>query len=480
MNRGELLVEEVGKNKMGAKFHYGLKILEVKMKNLWFVFIVLWLATGLLAQVNINGSIMTYNRVRLQQDGKITWNENRLNLKFEGNPSEHVHYYANLRFRGFGFPTATSSEELQLREKNRAYPWGMEFREAYVDIYGFLTDNLDVRIGRQRIAWGTADRLNPTDNLNPDDLEDLFNFGAHFGSNAIQANYYLGDYTLTGVFIPVFHPAVLPYGDWAQAFVPQFEVPPGFSMGKVTNRIILPEHKLSQSSSFAFKLAGNWFNTDWSISYYNGRDDLPLVTRQEVQMYSNPPVFSVDMEMQYPRMQVIGADLAGSLGSVGVWAEGALFLPEKMYLTTITPSIQPYPPVIIEKSVALDDQPYFKWVVGGDYTFKSGWYVNVQFLHGFLHERGSAELNDYLLARVEKKFMHDALKIVPFGVAVAVPEWKDISNNYGIAGGPEIDYYPFDALEIALGAYLIEGKGDNIFSRIKDFDEGFLKVTYEF
>jgi len=48
-----------------------------------------------------------------------------------------------------------------------------------------LTSTLDIRIGRQRIAWGTADKLNPTDNLNPDDLEDIFDFGKHLDSNIV-------------------------------------------------------------------------------------------------------------------------------------------------------------------------------------------------------------------------------------------------------------------------------------------------------
>ena len=76
--------------------------------------------------------------------------------------------------------------------------------------------------------------------------------------------------------------------------------------------------------------------------------------------------------------------------------------------------------------------------------------------------------------RLEKKYMNDAVKIVPFGVVLAIPDWDDVKNNYGIAGGP------IDALEISLGAYVIDGKGDNIFSRVKDFDEGFIKITYNF
>ena len=135
---------------------------------------------------------------------------------------------------------------------------------------------------------------------------------------------------------------------------------------------------------------------------------------------------------------------------------------------------------VTQKEVALDDKPYLKYVIGGDYTFKNGWYVNGQYLHGFIHERGKDNLNDYFLIRFEKKFMHDALKIVPFGAAVAITDWNDLKNNYGFAGGPEIDYYPWDGLEISLGAFLIDGKGQNLFGQVKNKDEAFLKVQYSF
>ena len=82
--------------------------------------------------------------------------------------------------------------------------------------------------------------------------------------------------------------------------------------------------------------------------------------------------------------------------------------------------------------------------------------------------------------RFEKIFMNGELKIIPLGIALVVADWSDISNNYGLAGGPEIDYYPIDALEIAIGAYLLDGKGHNIFSQVKDFDEVYLKVRYDF
>jgi len=448
------------------------------MKRIMILLVLILLSAELDAQVNLNGYVRTYNRLRLEQDGKFTWNENQLGLKFEGSPSDKIHYYSEIRLRAFGFPDVLTTSDLQRREKDTVQPWGLEFREAYIDIYGFLTENLDVRIGRQRIAWGTADKLNPTDNLNPDDLEDIFDFGRHLGSNAIMATYYWGDYTLYGIYIPVFTPATLPFGDWANAFASPVNLPPGVQLATIQDYVNLPENKLSETSSFGFKIASNWFNYDWSLSYYYGRDDLPLISSIHLSPDVTPGFLDASVEMIYPRIQIIGADMAGSIGKVGIWAEGALVLPKKVYNYITIP--HPQLGVIIQKDIALDDEPYFKWVVGVDYTFKNGWYVNAQFLHGFIHERGSENLNDYFLMRLEKKYMNDALKIVPFGIAISIPDWNNLKNNYGIDGGPEIDYYPIDALEISLGAYIIDGKGSNIFSRVKEFDEGFIKITYNF
>lgn len=74
-----------------------------------------------------------------------------------------------------------------------------------MQIFGFLTDNLNLSIGRQRIVWGTADQLNPTSNLNPYDMEDILDFGCQRGFDAINLNYYLNtDFSMQAVFIPFF------------------------------------------------------------------------------------------------------------------------------------------------------------------------------------------------------------------------------------------------------------------------------------
>jgi len=326
--------------------------------------------------------------------------------------------------------------------------------------------------------WGTADKINPTSNLSPDDLEDIFNFGEQLGTNAFKADYYWGDITLTGAYIPVFTPATLPFGDFAKAFVPEVSLPPGVVIRDFSDKIILPENNLDETSQFAFKIASNLFDFDVSLSYFKGYDDLPLANKVTMTPIDSIGNTDLETEMIYPKFQVIGGDFTGSISSVGFWGEGALFFPEKVEINTFvqTPvGLQP-----LENSIALNDKPYFKYVLGIDYTFRNSWYLNAQFIHGFMHERGKDNLNDYIAFRFEKKFFNDELKIVPIGGVVAINNWDEIKNNYGLAGMPEITYYPSDNVEITLGAFLMEGKGYNMFNRIKDLDEFYLKAKVSF
>ena len=53
--------------------------------------------------------------------------------------------------------------------RTRISSWS--FEEAYVD---FILSDLELRVGKQKISWARLDELQPTDNLNPEDLSEFF------------------------------------------------------------------------------------------------------------------------------------------------------------------------------------------------------------------------------------------------------------------------------------------------------------------
>lgn len=426
------------------------------------------------SEVNWNGYLQTDNRLRLNGDNDFSWQEYRLDLKIEVKPIEKAYFYSEIWLRSFGFPTAQNSSDLV--DKDKVSPLSLDLREAYVDLYGFLFDNLDLRIGRQRIAWGTADKLNPTDNLNPDDLEDIWDFGRHLGSDGLKASYYLKDYTFSLIYIPIFTPAVLPRGDWASALSPSMQLPAGLTLKNSTDTIIMPENNLKEGSITGVKASKNLFGYDFSLSYVYGRDDLPLAKKVTFTPTTTPGEMDIASELIYPRMHITGVDMAGSIGDVGVWAEAAVFFPEKTILTTDLTALG----MGIQESIALDDKPYVKYVLGADYTFKNGIYINGQYLHGFIHEKGTDNLKDYFMFGLEWKLLGEKLKIIPIAGGIEIKDFKDIENNYALILSPEIAYHPVDNAEITLSACFIDGKNTTTFGKVKGNDELYLKVKYNF
>jgi hypothetical protein len=420
------------------------------------------------------GYLQTDNRLRLKGDNDFSWHEYRLDLKTEVKPIEKAHFYSEVWLRSLGFPTVENSADLV--SKDKVSPLNLDLREAYVDLYGFLFDNLDLRIGRQRIAWGTADKLNPTDNLNPDDLEDIWDFGRHLGSDGLKASYYLKDYTFSLIYIPIFTPAVLPRGDWASALSPSAQLPTGLTLRNSTDTIVMPKNNLKESSITGVKISKNLFGYDFSLSYVFGRDGLPLAKKAIFTPTETPGEVDIASELIYPRMHIVGIDMAGAIASVGVWSEAAIFFPEKIIMTTDLTALG----MGIQESVALDDKPYIRYVIGADYTLKNGIYINGQYLHGFTHERGQDNLEDYFLFSLEWKLLNEKLKIIPIGGGVEIKDFKDIENNYALVLSPEITYSPVDNAEITLGTRFIDGKGTTTFGKVRDNDELYFKVKYCF
>ena len=444
---------------------------------IWFLFICFSYTLNTQASSDSlfkwSGYLQTDTRLNLKDDKGFSWQEYRLDLKAEVKPLEKVHFYSEIWLRSWGFPDVQNSSDLM--NKDKVSPWNLDLREAYVDLYGFLFDNLDIRIGRQRIAWGTGDKLNPTDNLNPYDLEDIWDFGRHLGSNGIKASYYLGDFTFEVVFIPIFTPAVMPRGDWASALSPPMELPPELTLRNLTDTITMPGNNLEESSTLGIRVLKNLFNYDFSLSYVYGRDDLALAKKTTFTPTEIPGEVDIAIELIYPKRHIIGADVAGSITDVGVWAEAAVFLPEKTIMITDLSALG----MGVQDSIALDDKPYIKYVVGADYTFKNGIYINIQYLHGFIHERGRNNLEDYFMAGIEKKLFDEKLKITIFG-GLEVKDFKEFENNYALILSPEIAYYPVDNAEVILGVRLIEGKDTTAFGRLTDKDEVYLKFKYSF
>jgi hypothetical protein len=434
-------------------------------------------------KLKLSGELLTDERFLLKNKNDWAWNENRLSLKLDKKITGNSKFYSEVWLRNIGLPDITTSADLY--NKGIVDPCNLEIREAYIQIFEFLTKKLDLKIGRQYIAWGTADKLNPTDNLNPYDMEDILDFGRHRGSDAINLNYYFNNYfSIQGVFIPFFQPANMPIGIFSDALSPALELPQGMVLKGYSDTILMPRYNIGQSSVSGLKFKGFVRGVDFSVSYVWGIDGLPFNTRNTFLPVDTLGGINISSQLSFARTHIIGADLATSLAGIGFWAEAAVFVPEKdIVMTSDLSALYPVSPVpVTQDSLILDrKKPYLKFIVGGDYFFADGSYFNFQYMHGFIHERGrNKNLNDYFFLRYEKKFFNEKLKVVPVSGGFIVADWNEIKDNYALVYMPEIAYQATANAEIVLSTVLFDGKGYNFFANLKDYNMLIFKLKYDF
>jgi hypothetical protein len=434
-----------------------------------------------MAEVDISGDLKLDKRFIVSDSTRIAdYPYHELNLELKSSPSKNLSFHTNLKFRLWDQNLAGSSADLT--RISACNPYELSLWEAYADLYSFIFDGLDLRIGRQRTAWGTADKLNPTDNLNPDDFSDPLDFGEKAPAEAVNATYNLNEYNVSVVWLPSLKPILLPRGEFpllGNADAPP--LPPGANIAESTEHLLFPDRNIGNSMRAA-KLSGSVMGYDFSLSHFIGYDDVPIPKKLIVTPVDTLGNVMLDTYMGFPELQAVGFDCAGELLSVGIWGETAVFLPEEVKMNIEMPNpLDPLHPIIQDTTI-LTDEPYVKFTIGGDYTFKTGIYINVQWMHGFFTERGKDNLEDYLMAGIEKKLMNDEIKVGVSG-GVEIKDIEDIAEdvesakeNCGTAIVPEVSYMPTDNVKLLVGAFLLDGKPGTLFGGWKDQDQIYVKT----
>ena len=186
---------------------------------------------------------------------------------------------------------------------NRAEGTQSLIRQAY--FAKSWRDN-QLKIGKQIVAWGQADGVNPTDNLTPRNYTVLQPSTAdqRFGTTAVLWNHFIGRHgTLTTFASPFFRPSVIA--------IPTI---PG-----VTFQNHVPAYGVNDTEA-ALKWSYASGAGDWSISYFHGFDLLPNLALRP----APAPVVNLD----YNRLDVLGGDFTRPVGSrYLVWGEAAYFRP---------------------------------------------------------------------------------------------------------------------------------------------------------
>ncbi len=207
-----------------------------------------------------------------------------------------------------------------------------ELLEGYLTIH---FSQADLRIGKQIVAWGRADGINPTDNLTPRNYRVLLPLeeDQRFGTTSARLDAYLSQtHTLTVFVSPYFEPDRFPL--------------PTAGLAVVTRK---PSHTLS-STEGGIRLNKVGGDFDWSLSYYHGYNLIPTAGST-----------GSALELFYNMMDVFGADCARNFGRFGFRTELAYTLPHDH--SDVDPNAT---------------RPRLFWVAGVDRTFLEQLNVNLQ------------------------------------------------------------------------------------------------------
>jgi hypothetical protein len=319
-----------------------------------------------------------------------------------------------------------------------------ELREAFVDVrFG----QLDVRLGRQIIAWGRADGVNPTDNLTGEDLTLLApdDDDRRLGTTAVRASYYLGDVSVTGLWLPEFRGLRFPLPP----------APPGLSFVR--------DVREWPGDQWAVRVEQTGRAVDWSASYFDGRDLFP-----DLGLDDDAP----RIRLTHHRVRIAGADMAANIGRFALRAEGAY----------------------VETEDATGDDPFTKnpfvfLVLGGDRTFREYLNLNVQYLYRFVVAYQTAPpaivasqqavLNSQarrvqhgMSFRVAHKWLRETLEAECAAAAFFGPRGLDIR--------PKISYAVTDHWKVLVGAEVFRGESSSVFGLLRPNTTTYLEVRWSF
>lgn len=177
-------------------------------------------------------------------------------------------------------------------------------REGYAE---FFRDGWQVRAGKQIIAWGKSDGVNPTDYLSAHESNVL-----NHDSEVTR----LGGTGLLVSFTPAEGASPWNVTAVAQPWFPESEflVPPAAVPAGVTLKDTETPNRNAMNTELAGKVAYTGQGWDASLSYFHGFDHHPLFAETSHTLVS-PTAARVEARRVFQRMSAVGGDASYSSGA---------------------------------------------------------------------------------------------------------------------------------------------------------------------
>ncbi len=293
---------------MAAHFvthHHRTRVWSSRLTRMrWVISLALALALGAASAQAPQLSGRTEAQFGVAIDGSLTVARADLDLRLHGEVGT-----------GF-FPDAAYSANILVGYDAVTGATRFELDEAYATL--FLTD-VDVTVGKQRRFWGSTDGVNPVDALNPRDLT-FPPANEKIAVPMLHGGVHAGDVQVQLALVPLFTPSRLPAEAWQTQAAPS--LPPGVNLvGMLPPEVNQPAAEIG-NVQFGVRTTLTAGMFDVSATYFSGFRTEPTASARLVPT-EVPGQFRLQPVLNYDRMQLLGLDFSGAIGSVVVRGEAA-------------------------------------------------------------------------------------------------------------------------------------------------------------
>ena len=339
-------------------------------------------------------------------------------------------------------------------------------REAYINLY---LGPVDLRFGHQVIIWGRADAVNPTNNLTPMDmrvrspLED----DMRLANLALRAHLNLDPFRWEVVWVPFFR----------ASHFPNFQIPSTTPLAIKMDDPEYPDANL-KNSTIATRLHFTWPAFEFSVSYLIGTSTFPGIYLKEIDFAK----LQVTVAMASYQHQVVGADFATTIGSVGLRGEFAYRQPQgyETYEHAPLPDLQYVLGVDREffAQVNVILQYSGRAVLDWDAVQGSGSTIPALFRDMFKEKRRmiasqQEQFQHSATLRVQWMLLHDTLSLEMLGM-------YNFSTEELLLR-PRLTYDITDALRFSAGGMVYLGADNTLFDMIEESQSsGFVELLASF
>jgi len=467
------------------------------MKRLnWFLiaFSLVWIVSSahgidVSENVTISGIVKneTASRLEIDEFMKI---ENTIQMGVEYRPTDYLHLFGLFRFFYDGVFDVEEQYEPVKSELYRTDVTNDWLRELYVD---FLSNRLDLRLGRQQVVWGTADGVKILDAVNPTDMRE-FTLDDYADSRIplwmVKLEYAP---TVNGTFQFLFVP------DFQANYTPPAGAPFTFrasqlGQASVANWLMAggsvsfhedvkpdPWSDLSDST-IGFRwldvVGGFEYTINFLYSYYLSGANYswwePALTGEP-----NPAVNTLNLEKKYERIYLYGASFTkpltkGPLSGLTVRGEFA-------YIQDV-PTYYGIDGQVAGPPVKMDN---FNYVLGFDKYLVTNWFASLQLIQFITSEKDYQgyellfgptlgpmdQVTTMLSLKVSTDFMHERLKpeiLIIYG----------LDNDWKIS--PKVQFEILNSLVAVAGVHIFDGKSKNLYGQFAENDELFFELRFGF